>query len=169
MKRIVKKLATLIFTVGFISISCATGGFGGQMTSLGGNPRVETIGTTIGMTLIELDKELGTPVSSDSCVMPFTARGQESGAQGRSFMWVHEFANIPEAESRISGIVVCTIQGVVVAEHREWMLKTGDLIQTGQADTMDRGRVQEIMDGLLKANPSQYRIEHLHRNKGIEI
>ncbi len=136
---------------------------------LGGTPRVETIGSTIGMTVVDLDRELGTPHGTDSCALPFEIQGQESMARGRSFMWEHTFSNIPEEVDNGTIIMVCVIDGIVVGEHREWMRRKGDLMHMGQTETMDRGLVQEIMDNLLSNDPSRYRLEHMHRNKGFEI
>lgn len=169
MKRIVKKLATLLITLGFISMSCAAVGYGEKAVPLGGTPRVETVASTIGMTLEKLDEALGTPHGTDTCQLPFLADGKQATAAGRSFMWSHEYSNMRTSEARKTTIIVCTIDGMVVAEYREYMRAVGDLIQMGQTNTVDAGMIQEIMNGLLKADPSQYRMKHLHRNKGIEI
>ena len=168
MIKIVKKLATLILALGFISMSCAATIPPGVMP-LGGTPRVETIGDTIGMSVIDLDRELGTPHGTDHCSLPFEVEGEIEMAAGRSFMWKHRFSNIPKQTDRSAIIMVCIIDNIVVGEHREWMLRKGDLMHMGQTDTMDIGLLQEIMDNLLSDDPDRFRMEHKHRNKGLEV
>jgi len=163
-----KKLATLFLTIGLISMSCAATRAIPGVQLLGGNPRVETIGLTLGMTVGDLDKELGAPNGSDTCAFPFEARGQEALAQGKAFLWNHETANIPEQTARMVGIIVCVVDGTVVAEHREWMLRNGDVISTGQSNTVDPSLVQSIMDNLLESDPTGVKLPTL-RNKGFEI
>jgi hypothetical protein len=167
MLEVMKKLATLLITLGFISMSCAGTA---QYQLLGGNPRVETVKSTIGMTLEDLDDELGTPNGSDTCALPFKVRGQEAMAQGKSFMWNHETTNIPERTARMSGIIVCVMDGIVVAENRQWMIRDGDIINTGQVNTMNPALVQAIMDNLLTVDPTGKRPTlRLPRNKEFEI
>lgn len=168
MIRISKNLTILLLTLGLVSVSCAAG-FSPGIESLGGNPKVEAIGNTIGMSLEELDENLGTPVGSDTCQVPFKANGQDAMAQGKSFLWTHEFVDMANRQARITGIVVCTLEGVVVAEHREWLYKANDLVQTGQTNTIDRPRVQATMDGLLKNHPGTYKIERESHEKKFEI
>lgn len=168
MIEMIKKVATLFMTIGLISMSCAATHGSPGVQLLGGNPRVETIGLTIGMTVEDLDEELGVPNGSDVCSLPFEARGQEAIAQGKAFLWNHETSNIPEQTARMSKIMVCVMDGTVVAEHREWMLRNGSVISIGQSDTMDPPLVQSIMDSLLKSDPAGIRIPSVG-NKGFEI
>ena len=168
MLEVMKKLATLFMAIGLISMSCAAT-IPPQTMLLGGTPRVETIGSTIGMTTQELDQELRTPHGSDTCAFPFDIDGQEAMAQGKAFMWSHEFTNIPEQEMRTSSIIVCVMDGVVVAEHREWVRRSGSVISTGQTNAMDPELVQAIMDNLLKAKPSGGTPKFQYRNRGFEI
>ena len=168
MIEIVKKIATLILALGFISMSCAAT-IPPQTMPLGGTPRVETVGSTIGMSMEDLNRELGTPHGTDTCALPFDVDGEQVISRGRSFMWEHRFSNVPKEIDRGTIIMVCLMDGTVVSEHREWMRREGDLMQMGQTDTVDRGLLQEIMDNLLSTNPGRYQIEHRHRNKGFEI
>jgi hypothetical protein len=164
--KIVKKLATLLLALSFISMSCAaTHG----AVPLGGNPRVETIGLTVGLTVEELDAQLGTPHGVDTCALPFKANGQDAMAQGRAFLWNHENTNIPAGQSSLTEIVVCVIDGIAVSEHREWKVRSGLLISVGHNTTVNFELVQEIMDGLLKAGPDGYKPKLMPNSKGFEI
>lgn len=163
-----KKLATLLITLSFVSMSCV-GTVGSQYQLLGGNPRVETVKSTIGMTLEELNEELGTPNGSDQCRLPFKAQGRDAMAAGRSYLWHHEVDNMKERTSRKSGIVVCVLNGIVAAEHREWMIIGGGVISTGQTDTMSPPLVQEIMDSLLSDQPAADRPLRFPLQKEFEI
>ena len=149
-------------------MSCAATHGSPGIQLLGGNPGVETIGLTLGMTVEDLDEKLGPPNGSDTCAFPFNARGQESIAQGKAFLWNHETSNIPEQTARMSGIMVCVMDGTVVAEHREWMLRNGSIISIGQSNTVDPELIQSIMDNLLRSDPTGTRVPTL-RNKGFEI
>lgn len=168
MVNLLKKLATLLITLGFVSMSCAAN-YAPGIAPLAGNPKVETIGNTVGMNLSELNKKLGTPTGTDSCTLPFTLAGEDVRAQGKSFQWQHEYVNMRDHEARLTGIVVCTLNGIVMAEHREWLHRIGDMMTSGETDTIDRGMIQEEMDGLIGINPSGLKEGHLHRNKGFEI
>ena len=166
MLEFMKKLATLLIALGFISISCAaTHG----AVPLGGTPRVETVGLTVGLTVEELDAKLGAPHGVDVCAIPFQANGQDAMAQGRAFLWEHENTNIPEQRTNKARIVVCVIDGVVVAEHREWERIWERLISHGQQSTVNFELVQEIMDGLLKSGPDGYKPKLMPNSKGFEI
>ena len=166
-----KKLATLVITLSFITMSCA-GTAVSEYQLLGGNPRVESVKSTIGMTTDELNDELGTPNGSDVCALPFKVRGQGAMAQGKSFLWKHETTNIPERTARISVIVVCVMDGIVVVERRKWGIRDGDVMSTGQTDTVNPSLLQSIMDNLLAPGPAEgdrkptIRFPH---NKGFEI
>ncbi len=168
MIEIVKKLAILLLALGFISMSCAAT-IPPKAMPLGGTPRVETIGNTVGMSVVDLDRELGTPHGTDTCDLPFDVKGEMIMAHGRSFMWEHVYTNIPKEIDNDTIIMVCVIDGTVVAERREWMLIKGDLVQRGQSETLDSVLLQEVMDNLLRTDPSQYPIKHKHRNKGFVI
>ena len=168
MIKIVKRLATLLLALGFISITCAAT-IPPKAMPLGGTPRVETIGITIGMSVVDLDRELGTPHGTDTCYLPFEIKGEMIMAHGRSFMWEYIFTSIPKEIDNDTIIMVCVIDDTVVAERREWMFIKGDLEQRGQSETLDSVLLQEVMDNLLRTNPSQYPIEHRHRGKGFVI
>ena len=163
MTQAMKRLAALLLTLGFITISCTTFG---QVKLLGGNPRVETIGLTIGMTVGQLDTELGTPLGSDTCAFPFEAEGREVLAQGKAFLWRHEFSNIPKRQGRMVGIITCVMDGIVVGEHREWITVNGTVTTMGESNSVDLDLVQEVMDNLLESGgtrvlppPSEKRFE----------
>ena len=168
MIKIVKKLATLILALCFISISCAAT-IPPQALPLIGTPRVETIGITIGMSMDNLTRELGTPHETATCALPFKTEGEQAITYGRSFIWEHRFSNISEKVDNSTTIKVCIVEGIVIGERREWTRTKGDLMQIGKSDTVDRGLLQEIMDNLLSNEPSRYPIEHEHSDKGFEI
>lgn len=168
MIKIVKRLATLLLALGFISMSCAAT-IPPMALPLGGTPRVETISLTVGMTVEQLDAQLGTPHGVDTCAVPFQANGQDAMAQGRAFRWSHENTNIPAERSSLTEIVVCVIDGIVVSEYREWKVLSGRLISIGHNSTVNFELVQEIMEGLLKAGPDGYKPKLMPNNKGFEI
>jgi hypothetical protein len=159
-----KRLAALLLTLGLITMSCATIG---QVRVLGGTPRVETIGLTVGMTVEQLDKELGAPHGSDTCAFPFEAKGREAMAQGKAFLWRHEFSNIPDQHGRMSGIITCVMDGIVVGESREWIIVNGSVTSMGRSNSVDLDLVQAIMDNLLQSGGT--RVIPMPYEKGFEI
>lgn len=163
-----KRLAILLLALGFISISCAAT-IPPRVMPLGGTPRVETIGSTIGMDLFDLDQELGTPHGTATCNLPFDIEGEVIMTSGRSFMWKHVFTNMPKEVYNNTTIEVCVIGGLVVAEQRKLVFIKGGLEYTVHSYLNDRDLLQGIMDNLLKTDPSQYPTEDMPRDKGFEI
>jgi hypothetical protein len=166
MLEVTKKLATLLITLGFVSMSCA-GAIGSEIQLLGGNPKVEAIKSTVGMSLADLDGELGTPNGIETCSLPFKSKGQEVMAQGKSFLWEHEFTDMPARAMRKSKISVCTMDGIVVSEHREGQEIRGNLAIGYDYYTFNFPLLQTIMENLLKDGKGK--ILPGNDNKDLEI
>lgn len=167
MIKIVKRLVTLLLALGFILISCAAT-IPPKVTPLGGTPRVKTVGITIGMSLVELDRELGTPHGTASCALSFEAEGKQAKARGREFMWEYEFTDIPTGTFGKSKITVCTLDGIIVRDHREGQEIRGNLSMGYNYYIFNLPLVQTIMENLLKSRENK-KILPGDYNKEFEI